>query len=65
MVWKSEDDFKIKPTGKGPGPRYDHCMVNIGNYLVVMGGRTFETKPDGSKRVGFKDSIYALNLDDM
>ena len=53
MVWKKEDDFKIKPQGRGPGPRYDHAMVNIGNYLVILGGRTFETKPDGSKSVGF------------
>lgn len=65
MVWRSEDDFEIKLKGRGPGPRYDHSMVNIGSYLVILGGRTFETKEDGSKRVGFADSIFALKLDDM
>jgi len=42
FVFKSADDLEEKVQGERPPGLYDHGMIQIGNYICLFGGRTFD-----------------------
>ncbi|CAD8177759.1 unnamed protein product [Paramecium octaurelia] len=46
---------KVQTMGQAPDTRYNHTMENVGEYLILLGGRSQEKKE-------YQNDIFILNL---